>query len=226
VRHASGTTTAATPPSSSGSLGSSLGAAGDVTAAAARQTLCLDVHPSRPHLAATAGAGGCPVALWDLRAMACAASLVAVPHVSAAAAAGAGMPAPDVWEVRFDPAACGGVDGDGGRSAAAPSSSSSFATPLLFCTSDGGVWRAAFNPSAPAPSYYSAPAPPPPLTLLMREEGEAPVASFDVEPALGGDLVAASDECLMFRRRGGRGGMMMGGLLAEDVMGDGMAYDG
>jgi hypothetical protein len=51
------------------------------------QLLCLDVHPSRPNLAATGSSGGC-VALWDLRFQAAPLALTGSP-----AAAG------DVWEV-------------------------------------------------------------------------------------------------------------------------------
>lgn len=58
----------------------------------------------------------------------------------------------------------------------------------------------------------------------MREQGGASVASFDVEPSLGRDLVAASDnECLMFRRRRVLLGEGEGMVDGEDGM---MAYDG
>lgn len=53
------------------------------------QLLCLDVHKSRPNLAATGSSGGC-VALWDLRFQSAPLALTGSP-----AAAG------DVWEVRF-----------------------------------------------------------------------------------------------------------------------------
>lgn len=199
VRHAA-------PPNTTNAGAGSGGAAGDVTAAAACQTLCLDVHPSRPHLAATGGAGGCPVALWDLRASACAAALLPPPVNPAVAA---GLPPPDVWEVRFDPAQHGGEGAGGG-------------VPLLFCTSDGGVWRAHLGAVAAGGRAGAASlAPPPPPRLLAREE--ASVNSFDVEPQLGRDLVAASDnECLMFRRRavlmedGGDGGGGGGGMMGYD----------
>lgn len=185
-----------------------------MTAAAARQTLCLDVHPSRPHLAATGGAGGCPVALWDLRSMTCAAALVP-PPANPAVAAGA-LP-PDVWEVRFDPAA---QDFGGGGGATGATGD---VVPLLFCTSDGGVWRASLGltttttAAGASGAPFSSSAAPPHCTLLAREEAGS-INSFDVEPQLGRDLVAASDnECLMFRRRGGRGGLL-GGEDDDDAM--------
>lgn len=57
-------------------------------AAVSVQLLCLDVHPSRPNLAATGASGGC-VVLWDLRFQA-----QPLAHTGSREAAG------DVWEVR------------------------------------------------------------------------------------------------------------------------------
>uniref|UniRef100_A0A383WJE8 Uncharacterized protein n=1 Tax=Tetradesmus obliquus TaxID=3088 RepID=A0A383WJE8_TETOB len=94
-------------------------AALDTQQGPARQLLCLDVHPSRPNLAATGASGGC-VALWDLRFQAAPLALTGSP-----AAAG------DVWELKFDPCE--------------PLMSSSVAAvpPLLYCTSDGALCSAA-----------------------------------------------------------------------------------
>lgn len=52
------------------------------------QLLCLDVHPSRPNLAATGASGG-SVALWDLR-------FSSEPMCVTGSAQASG----DVWEVR------------------------------------------------------------------------------------------------------------------------------
>jgi hypothetical protein len=91
----------------------------DAAAGAARQLLCLDVHPARPNVAASGGSGG-TVAVWDLR--------MAAAPAAAGGLAGGG----DVWEVRFDPLeefGRGGALGGG-------------APPLLFCTSSGELARA------------------------------------------------------------------------------------
>lgn len=56
---------------------------------AARQMLCLDVHPARPNLCATGSSGG-TVVVWDLR-------MEAAPVTAASTAGVTG----DVWEVRI-----------------------------------------------------------------------------------------------------------------------------
>ncbi|KAF8071084.1 NUP43 [Scenedesmus sp. PABB004] len=148
-------------------------AALDKQQGAARQMLCLGVHPSRPNLAATGASGGC-VALWDLR-------FASAPLALAGAPGAAG----DVWELRFDPCE--------------PLMSSSVAAvpPLLYCTSDGALAcaAAAARPGGAGGGTGG-------LTAQVLLKDSCSVNSFDVEPSGGQDIVAVTDaECMLLLSR-------------------------
>ncbi|KAF6265931.1 hypothetical protein COO60DRAFT_1697591 [Scenedesmus sp. NREL 46B-D3] len=148
----------------------------------ARQLLCLDVHPSRPNLAATGALGG-GVALWDLR-------FQAGPLALAGSAAAAG----DVWELKFDPCE--------------PLMSSSVAAvpPLLYCTSDGALCSAyaaeAAGGQGAVPGLGGACGAAGSLASQLLLQDSCSINSFDVDQSVGQDILAVTDfECMLLLHR-------------------------
>eukprot|EP00878_Enallax_costatus_P025718 GHUV01027543.1.p1 GENE.GHUV01027543.1~~GHUV01027543.1.p1 ORF type:complete len:358 (+),score=97.04 GHUV01027543.1:464-1537(+) len=143
----------------------------------ARQLLCLDVHPSRPNLAATGASGG-TIALWDLR-------FQSAPLALTGDSAAAG----DVWELKFGPCE--------------PLMSSSVAAlpPLLYCTSDGTICQTgAAGHSSQANGWGSGGTGALSSEVLVTES--CSINSFDVEPSVGQDIIAATDyECILLFHR-------------------------